>query len=124
MTLVAAFSGAGGLAMFSDSQETVGGYAKKRVSKIEIRPVRDGEERTFTFAIAGSGNAVHIDRLRFELEGELDKLKGDCGLQAIHDVLDSTTLRYFQERIWVRNTDRPDLEMLVIVHNVNGAANM
>jgi 20S proteasome alpha/beta subunit len=124
MTLIAAFSGAGGLALFSDSQETVAGYAKRRVSKIEVRLVREGEGRTFTFAIAGSGTAVHIDRLRFELERELDKLKGSCGLQAIHDVLDRTTLKYFKERIWMRHTERPDLEMLVIVHNEGGSAEM
>jgi 20S proteasome alpha/beta subunit len=124
MTLIAAFSGAGGIALFSDSQETVAGYAKKRVSKIEIRPVRDGNDRAFTFAIAGSGNAVHVDRLRFELEGELEKLKKNHGLPAIHETLDRTTLKYFQERIWVRQTDRPDVEMLVIVHYVGGAAEM
>lgn len=43
MTLVAGFSGFGGLVLFSDTQETVQGYAKKQVDKIDFwTPGKDG----------------------------------------------------------------------------------
>jgi hypothetical protein len=45
MTLIAGFSGFGGLVLFSDKQETVQGYAKKQVDKIDFwTPGKDGPE--------------------------------------------------------------------------------
>ncbi|HEY6305239.1 MAG TPA: hypothetical protein VI488_02120 [Candidatus Angelobacter sp.] len=89
MTLISAFTGAFGMVLISDSQEAVSGYAKRNVDKVEHNT---GEP--FPFAIAGSGDGVHIDAVKFEISGELLQLK-EHHLSEIHEVLKEGVIRLF-----------------------------
>jgi hypothetical protein len=108
MTLIAAFSGAFGMVFLSDSQETVSGYAKRSVDKVE-----HSTGSPFPYAIAGSGDGTHIDALKFEISGAVAQLTG-YSLPEIHETLKHECLDYFQKYIWPRGSDKPALEMLMM----------
>lgn len=109
MTLIAAFTGSFGTVCLCDSQETVGGYAKKSVAKLEYT------EGPVSFAIAGAGDGTHIKALTFELTGALSKLQ-DYSQGRVLEALKTVSLDYFRSYIWPRGADRPSLEILVITN--------
>jgi hypothetical protein len=111
MTLIAAFSGAPGVVLISDSQETVSGYAKRRVDKIEQRT------HPFPYAIAGAGDGIHIEALKFEIAGALTDLS-EYSLPLLHETLKRVSLDYFQKYIWPRGADKPSVEMLLTTQKV------
>jgi hypothetical protein len=111
MTLVAALSGREGLVMFADTQETVSGYSKKTIDKMEVW---DFQSRPFRFAIAGAcTDATYVDALLYELSNTLMCLD-ICDLRGdIVPALAKTLTNFYSQHIWPRPGERPQIEYLI-----------
>jgi 20S proteasome alpha/beta subunit len=110
MTLIAAFSGAGGTVLMADSQETTG-YAKKSVTKIE-----PFESKPYRFALAGAGNATHIEAMTRHLcyHSGLNALSDDSKHADVERLLKAKVLEYYQTHIWPRASEKPEMEFIFL----------
>jgi hypothetical protein len=120
MTLVAGFSGAGGLVLFADSQETKQGYGKKSVDKIEFW---SSGKAQIAFLVGGAGSAAHIDNLVQQLGAVVRRTvlaqPGD-GLDPIFAEIELMVSNFFKEHIWSRSGDKPELELLFALQPEKG----
>ena len=112
MTLVAGLSGHGGLVVFADSQETVQGYTKKSVEKIDFWT---GGKDKLAFVDAGAGSAIHIDKLTQMLGATVSRsTRANEDMNSIFEAMESIVSLYFKEHIFGRAlSDKPDLELII-----------
>jgi hypothetical protein len=115
MTLIAAFSGAGGLAFFADSQETRQGYGKKSVDKLELWQCKG-----FNLLIGGAGAADYIDNLLRRIAALAGQVQ-TCDMDAIVAAARETTHTFFRDCVWNR-TEKPELELLFAIQPKQGGA--
>jgi hypothetical protein len=112
MTLVAGLSGFGGLVVFSDTQETVQGYAKKQMDKIDFwtsGPSGPG------LLMGGAGSAIHIEKLNQWIGPTVaGNVREGRDSDFIIKHIEEAVAEFFKEHIWIRPVnDRPELEMLL-----------
>jgi hypothetical protein len=132
MTLVSALSGYEGVAFFADTQETVSGYSKKTIDKVEVW---DFPNHPFRFVSAGSSDdGDYSDMLQNELASTLLALDV-FDLGAIKLALTDTLTEFYGKHFGSRPaSERPRLEYLIavqplpdgtpeIVHVVQSAVN-
>src|SRR5205814_5418375 len=113
MTLVAALRGHEGLVMFDDTQETVSGYSKRTIDKIEVW---DFPGHPFRFAIAGAcTDATYADALQYELAEALMGIPQYDLRNGIVPTLSTTLTEFYKKHIWPRGGDRPQIEYLVAI---------
>jgi hypothetical protein len=112
MTILAGFSCSFGAILCADTQETVG-YAKRNVSKIEVREERVNE---FRVAIAAAGSGPYADKLTQQLFGAICAHKEYDPGDIISDIETTVTdfhFKHFWPRADVQNA--PQVELLIIL---------
>jgi hypothetical protein len=132
MTLVSALSGHEGIAFFADTQETVAGYSKKVMDKVEVW---DFPGRPFRFVLAGSSDdGDYSDMLQSDISSTLLTLDV-FDLGRIKLALTDTLTEFYGKHFGSRPaSERPRLEYLIaiqplptgtpeIVHVVHSAVN-
>ncbi len=116
MTLVAGFSGRGGLVLFADSQETRQGYAKKSVDKLEFwQP----STQDFCLVAGGAGNADHVDKLIKKI-GNVVMECLDSDFDALVKTIEGIVAQFFTQQVWSRAADKPEFELLFAIHSNRG----
>lgn len=117
MTIVAGFSGAGGVILCADTQETVQGYAKREVEK--IKTYRGRKDYEYNLAIGGAGESgPYIDALITELVTAINKIH-EYDLAAIDGAMKDCLPEFYAKHIWPR-TNPPSLETIVLVQRTEG----
>lgn len=117
MTLAVALSGFNGTILFADSQETVGGYAKKEIAKVKIHGDSAGDP--FIFAIANATDQGHYaDALEAEITDALSNIKV-FNNDDIRATLESTLTKFYSAHIWPSGKST-GIEYLLLVHPPTG----
>lgn len=113
MTLVAALSGHEGIVLFADNDETVAGYSKRTIDKVEVWSTPD---RPFRFAIAGAcTDGTYADALQSEIGGALFSVDS-FDLKKITVALSDTLTSFYGKHVWPRvSGDKPQMEYLVAI---------
>lgn len=112
MTLVTTLMGREGVVMFADTQETVGGYAKKPVDKLTLW--NEHPDRPFRFAIAAAtDDTTYLEMLEREISGTLLKLNGNW-LRSIEKDLADTLTTFYAKHIWPQSKN-PRIEFLITI---------
>lgn len=116
MTLIAGLTGFGGVILCADSQETVGNYHKKSVSKIQHA---GGKE--FSFACAGAGHGPYIDMVTQELTWEVEKLRdSDLGPSETQTLIQRIIVDYYQQHVWPRKSPNENLDIELLAVTTGG----
>lgn len=111
MTLVSTLIGREGLVMFSDNQETRGGYSKTTVDKL---CVWDIEGMPFRIAISGStDNAMYLDMLDRTISADLLRLN-EYSMPLIEEELSKTLTSFYSKHIW-QQPAAPQLDFLIAI---------
>lgn len=113
MTLVAGLTGVHCGVMLADSQETVSGFAKKSVDKLEFF----GAEAPgrYEFVLGGAGDSgPYIDRFNQELSHTLLETEAD-NYATLQRELDETTRVFHEKHIWPQGKDAPVLETIIML---------
>jgi 20S proteasome alpha/beta subunit len=111
MTLVSALMGREGVAFFSDTRETLGGYAKKNVDKMTVW---EFEDSPFRFAIAGAtDDATYLDMLERAITASVLKLDS-FSLDEIERTLADALAEFYSKHIWLQTAKAPLMEFLLV----------
>jgi hypothetical protein len=111
MTLVTTLIGREGVAMFTDTQETIGGYAKKSVDKLTLWSV-DGP---FRFAIAAATNdTTYLEMLERQISGTLLGMD-TYDLADIEKALADTLTDFYAKHIWPQSSKSSLIEFLITI---------
>lgn len=117
MSLAAALSGFDGVILFADTQETVGGYAKKSVEKLKMYDVKG---HPFRFAIANATNeGNYADALESNIAAALLSIT-TYDLGVIHNSLTAELSDFYSKHVWPRPSDRPQMEYLLLIQPPTG----
>ena len=109
MTLVTTLHGRDGVVMFTDTQETVGGYAKKIVDKLTLWNV-DGP---FRFAIAAATNdTTYLEMLEREISRALFSVKSYALGEIERSLVDALT-GFYAKHIWPQPSKNHLIEFLI-----------
>lgn len=112
MTLVTSLSGLEGAMLFADTQETVGGYGKRTVEKMEVWNVLG---HPFRFGIASSTNSgTYSDSLQTEIVGTLLSTS-NSDMEHIRKSLEERLTKFYADHVWPQSGDRPQMEYLLII---------
>lgn len=111
MTVLALFSGQAGTVLCADSQETAGGYAKRRVEKIAI-----GETDGFRVAIGAAGAGHYADMLAFELRHSLpQECDTDSDPEKIIQFIQKKLLTFHEAHGLSRGAEYALIELLIVI---------
>jgi len=112
MTILAGFSCSSGAILCADTQETVG-YAKRNVSKIEVREESDNE---FRIAIAAAGSGPYADKISQELFGAICAYK-EYNPESIISCIESVVTEFHSKHFWPRAgvQDTGYVELLILL---------
>jgi hypothetical protein len=112
MTLVSALMGREGVVTFCDTQETIGGYAKKSVDKMTVW---DFPDAAFRFAIsAASDDASYLEMLERAVSGTLLRMDA-YSLGAIESALTETLTEFYSKHIWPQSSKASLIEFLIAI---------
>lgn len=111
MTLVSALVGREGVVFFCDTQETLGGYAKKNVDKMAVW---EFDDLPFRFAISGAtDDATYLDMLERAITANILRVDS-YSLPVIEKVIADTLLEFYAKHIWPQSTKAPLMEFLMV----------
>lgn len=110
MTLVARFEGVNGAILAADSEETVGGYAKRSVQKLEV-----WSQPTFTYArAAATDSGSYADMLTWELDDMIRKFEvydPEAKFNAVKELL----VAFYSKHMWPRPANEaPQIQLLIL----------
>lgn len=112
MTLVTALWGREGVVMFSDTQETVGGYAKKSVDKLTVWD--QGDRLPFRFAIAAAtDDTTYLEMLERDIAGALLKLDSNW-VGRVESALVDVLTAFYAKHIWPQSKNT-HIEFLITI---------
>ncbi|MGD0546201.1 MAG: hypothetical protein ABR991_00040 [Terracidiphilus sp.] len=110
MTVIVGLNGYPGLILCADSQETVQGYSKKSVYKLE-----EWDHKPFRFSIGAAGVGHYCDMLSTQISNTLLNIP-TFDLQLIGTAIQETLLDFYPKHIWSRpQGDRADVETLIAI---------
>ncbi|MCU1285018.1 MAG: hypothetical protein JWO13_1368 [Acidobacteriales bacterium] len=119
MTIIAGFSGWGGVVLCADTQETVSGYGKREVEKISV----GGQMADMDFNVAvaaATDSGPHADSLTGELIYAVSQVKV-YSLSRIKEEIEKKLAEYHAKHIWPRaSQDRPHIETIVVIQHAEG----
>jgi hypothetical protein len=94
VTLIAAIRCPDGVALFADSQETVG---EIRVGLNKLAPQDAGN---YQLAIAGSGNGDLIDGFAYKLKLDMESWPADLDEKAVYGCLEALLQNYYENQVF------------------------
>lgn len=111
MSLVTALVGREGVVMFADTQETVGGYAKKAVEKLTVWKSKDNR---FRIAISGAtDNTTYLEMVEREIVEVL--VSAGYSFPVLEKLLSDALAVVYANHIWPQSTKAPLIEHLVSI---------
>lgn len=114
MTIVAGFHCSDGIVLCADTQENVGDYIKRNVSKIEARPRLLGMRNQIPCAVfAGAGDGDFIDYIVEKLWAAMEPKGGD--LKAMIEAAEDELISQYQRLVPVHPNGMPDASFLIAV---------
>jgi len=110
MTIAAGFIGDHGAVLCADSQETIGGYAVKKVEKISVN-----ECKAFNLAVVGAGHAPYIDMISTDIYIAVYGCDGNP--VTIEEAVSKVLIEFHTKHIWPRSPDPnlAPLEFLILI---------
>jgi hypothetical protein len=117
MTLLAGFTGFGGVTLCADSQETVGDYSKRTVEKIKWVSLRG-----MSVAFAGAGVGHFVDLVSQQFEWGLAALQGDpISVRQVTAEVERVLNDYHEKHVWKRpDSSSAQVEFLLACVPVSG----
>lgn len=116
MTLVAAITGSDGLALFADTEATVGDYSKQQMEKIKCMRERGAE---FSYAIGTATDSdEYVQMLEWDLRYEIMSQFKSYEPEQIHEVIKQYLQDFHAKHIWPRvdAASAPKLHSLIVLH--------